>query len=279
MTRVAERVLTGVRADSVASAAEKIAGESIAEIEAALPKALAGDRSSVRTYLHAFNHMADEMVDAINEARPNLILLAPMQHRALDSGPKAEAGGAPWIRSVLEGEAMRAPFSDWVGTMGSGRGVALAFVSSLRQTLPDVKPLQAPARMRLPDWDLENRDVIRFYRAIADLLEASEMPLERIQRLLNLNRTEMAALFGVSRQAVEKWESQGVPADRTEKLSTIAAIVDLLEAQLKPDRIPGVARRSASGYGDRSILEAIAAGDDDMVLAELRNAFDWAATA
>lgn len=257
--RVAERVLTGVRANGVASAAEKIAGESIAEIEAALPKALAGDRSSVRIYLHAFSHMTNEMLDAVNQEAPAI--------------------AAPWIRSVLEGEAMRAPFSDWVGAMGPGKGVALAFVSSLRQTLPGTKPLRAPARMRLPAWDLENRDVVRFYRAITELLEGSELPLDRIRRLLDLNRTELALLFGVSRQAVEKWEVQGVPSERQDKLSTIGAIVDLLEMQLKPDRIAGVARRPAPAYGDRSILEAIAAGEENLVLAKLRKAFDWATLA
>jgi hypothetical protein len=83
----------------------------------------------------------------------------------------------------------------------------------------------------------------------------------------------------VRRQAIEQWEARGVPGERQEKLATLDAIVDLLTAKLKPDRIPAVVRRPAAAYGNRSILEAIAASDEELVLDELRNAFDWAAAA
>ncbi|MGN6588399.1 MAG: helix-turn-helix domain-containing protein [Solirubrobacterales bacterium] len=243
------------------SAAEKIAGDAIAEIEHALPKALQGDRHNACLYFDAFTSLTEKMLEAVNQVRPNLIVLDAAHHRTLD------------------GEAMQAPFSNWVGAMGPGKGVALALVSSLRQTLPGAEPLPAPARKRLPDWNLENRDVVRFYRLMTDCLERSELPLKRVGRVLDLNRTELAALFGVTRQAVERWEAQSVPAERAEKLSTINAIVDLLEAQLKPDRIAAAVRRSAPAYGDRSILEAISAGDEGLVLAELRDAFNWASAA
>lgn len=180
---------------------------------------------------------------------------------------------------MLQGGAIYAPFSTWVGVMGPGKGVALAVVSLLRQTLPNTEPLKLPPRRRLPGWDLDDRDAVRFYRDVSYLLDKAEAPLGRIRRVLDLNRTELATLFGVSRQAVERWEAQGVPAERQDKLSTLSAIVDLLEAQLKPDRIAGVARRPASAYGDRSIIEAIAAGEENLVLDELRDAFDWARTA
>jgi DNA-binding XRE family transcriptional regulator len=107
----------------------------------------------------------------------------------------------------------------------------------------------------------------------------TETPLDRIAAALSLNRTELARLFGVRRQAIEQWEMRGTPGERQEKLATIGAIVDLLSAKLKRDRIPGVVRRTASAYGGRSILDAIAAGDEESVLDELRDAFDWATTA
>jgi hypothetical protein len=74
-------------------------------------------------------------------------------------------------------------------------------------------------------------------------------------------------------------EARGVPGERQEKLATLDAIVDLLTAKLKPDRIPGVVRRPSAAYGNRSILEAIVASDEALVLDELRSAFDWAAAA
>ena len=147
-------------------------------------------------------------------------------------------------------------------------------------TLPDGgRRISAPARRRLPTWDLAEGDVVRFYSAVAAMLASSEAPLQRIRDVLSLNRTEAATLFGVRRQALEGWERAGVPRERQAKLATIGAIVDLLTAQLKADRIPAVARRPAPAYGERSILEAIAVGDEGRVLERLRAGFDWASGA
>lgn len=104
---------------------------------------------------------------------------------------------------------------------------------------------------------------------------APDTPLERITKAFSLSRTELARLFGVRRQALDQWEARGLPAARQEKLATLGAIVDLLTTKLKPDRIPGVVRRPTSAYGERTLLEAIADNDQDLVLAELRDAFDW----
>jgi DNA-binding XRE family transcriptional regulator len=106
-----------------------------------------------------------------------------------------------------------------------------------------------------------------------------ETPLDHIAAVLSLTRTELARLFGVRRQALDQWEHRGLPSARQEKLATMGAIADLLAAKLKRERIPGVARRSASAYGGRSLLEAIADGDEELVLAELRDTFDWATAA
>lgn len=261
MSKVAEQMLVGSPAKA-AAAAKKIAGESMDEIEAALPGAIAGNRQQLNLYVGAVTLMTERLLKAAREARPGSAAKSPL-----------------WAKAMLQGGAIYAPFSTWVGVMGPGKGVALAVVSLLRQTLPDTEPLELPPRRRLPDWSLEDRDAVRFYRDVSYLLDKAEAPLERIGRALDLNRTELAALFGVSRQAVERWEAQGVPSERQDKLSTLGAIVDLLEAQLKPDRIAGVARRPAPAYGDRSIIEAIAAGEENLVLDELRDAFNWAGTA
>lgn len=261
MSKVAEQMLVG-SPTKAAAAAQKIAGESVDEIEAALPEAIAGDRQQLVLYVSAVTSMTERLLKAAREARPEIAAESP-----------------PWVKAMLQGGAINAPFSAWVGVMGPGKGVALVVVSLLRQTLPGTEPLELPPPRRLPDWNLDDREAVSFYGGVSSLLEQLEAPLERIRRVLDLNRTELAALFGVSRQAVERWEAQGVPAERQDKLSTLGAIVDLLEARLKSDRIAGVARRPASAYGDRSILEAIAAGEEDLVLAELRDAFDWVRTA
>jgi DNA-binding XRE family transcriptional regulator len=155
----------------------------------------------------------------------------------------------------------------------------VAFVAQLRSLLPDTQPLDLPREHHLPAWLLSDQEAVRFYRAVGDELARARMPLDRIASVLGVSRTELARLFGVRRQAIEQWEARGVPGERQEKLATLDAIADLLSAKLKPERIPGVVRRPAAAYGDRSILDAIAVGEEALVLDELRDAFDWAAAA
>jgi DNA-binding XRE family transcriptional regulator len=256
---VSERLLSDTAPSRVADAAERLAGEELAEIEARMPLALAGSREDARLYVFAYGRLIDRMLEARAEGRP--------------------VEEAPWMKAVLWGEAMNAPFSAWVGSLGARRGTAVAAAEALRQAVSGGKPLSPPARRKLPEWDLREGDVVRFYRAVTAALEERELPLERVREVLSLNRTEAAALFGVRRQALEGWERSGVPSERQAKLATIGAIVDLLSAQLKADRIPAVVRRPAPAHGGRSILEAIAAGDEDRVLETLRAGFDWASGA
>lgn len=257
MGNVAKRILVGSEPSRVAGAVTEVAGAVLTEIEGSLPRALAGDRRQVHLYVDAYRRLVDLVLGAVGEARSE----------------------TPWVRAALEQSAMSTPFSDWVGRLGIGQGTGVAFVASMRETLPGVQPLPVTAERRLPDWNLGAPEVRRFYRAVADELERVEMPLERVQAALGLSRTEFAGLFDVRRQALDHWEASGVPAERQEKLATIEEIVDLLMAKLKHERIPGVVRRASSAYGGRSALDAIAEGDQELVLAELRDAFDWAAAA
>jgi hypothetical protein len=57
------------------------------------------------------------------------------------------------------------------------------------------------------------------------------------------------------------------------------ALGELLERKLRPGRVPAVARRPAASYGDRSMLDRIAADEHEELLREVRESFDWAATA
>jgi hypothetical protein len=58
----------------------------------------------------------------------------------------------------------------------------------------------------------------------------------------------------------------------------VAAICDLLRHQLKPERIPGIARRPADAYGGLSMLEMMERGREDELLTLIRRSFDWAST-
>jgi len=281
---LADSLLTGSPPKKVADAMTKLAEEAVKGIDSSLPGALAGDRDQVRAYVDAYRLLVEKVFDAVGAARPDLIAFDQQRHVLLlvqtkRAGRPARQHDIPWLKSMLAGEAMSAPFSQWVERFGAGLGTAVAMMAVLRETLPDVKPLATPTGRRLPDWNVQDTDVVRFYRSVTEMLEASESPLERIRSVFDLNRTELAELFGVKRQALERWDTHGVPAERQKKLATLGAIADLLAAQLKDDRIPGAVRRTAPAYGNRSILQAVAAGEEEAVLTELRDAFDWASAA
>ena len=280
MAPAAERLLTASTPRAVARAAAAVAGDTVKDIESSLPRALDGERDQVRAYVEAYRELTGRVLEAAGQARPDLVAIGEDgQVRVYEMEARRQtAAGVPWVKAALEQEAISAPFSAWVGTLGPGEGTAGAVAAMLRSLLRGTAAL-TPPNGRLPEWELDERQVIRFSRAVLDELARSETPLEHIGEVLGLTRTQLASLFGVRRQAIDQWAVRGVPADRQEKLATIGEIADLLTGKLKRDRIPGVVRRAAPAYGDRSMLDAIAAGAEDEVLAELRDAFDWAAAA
>jgi hypothetical protein len=102
--------------------------------------------------------------------------------------------------------------------------------------------------------------------------------LDEIQSAFELSNVELGRLFGVSRQAVGEWRQRGVPGSRQEKAATVAAIADLLSHRLKPERIPGIARRPARAYDSETMLEMIERGRHRELLDLVRASFDWAST-
>lgn len=278
-----ERILTGSDPAGVARAAREVAAAAVQEIEANLPRAVKGERRQLRAYVLTYRELVSRVLEAIGKERPDLIDIGGEGARVFfvqaNTASKDDRQRVPWLKEVLNREAMSVPFTDWVGTLGAGRGTAVAMVAVLREMLPDAQPLPPPDERRLPEWDLKADGVVRFYRAVLDELESSEAPLDRIRTVFGLSRTELAGLFGVRRQALDRWAARGVPAERQEKLATIGEIADLLAANLKEDRIPGVVRRPSPAYGERSALAAIAEDEQNLVLGELRDAFDWASAA
>jgi len=102
--------------------------------------------------------------------------------------------------------------------------------------------------------------------------------LDDVQATFGLTDTELAELFGVRRQAVGQWRERGLPSARQEKAAAIASIGDLLAHRLKRERIPGIARRTASAYGGLTMLEMIERDRHLELLMEVRHSFDWAAS-
>ncbi len=94
-------------------------------------------------------------------------------------------------------------------------------------------------------------------RALTDDLDrrlrASE--IDRLLRLWALSAAEVARVFGVSRQAISKWQRVGIPAGRMPAVADLAIATDLLDRYVKRERIPAVVRRSADVLGGRSLLD------------------------
>lgn len=99
--------------------------------------------------------------------------------------------------------------------------------------------------------------------------------LDPIAATLSLTETELGALFGVRRQAIGQWRARGLPSARQEKAASVAAICDLLAHQLKPERIPGVARRTARAYGGLTMLEMIETDRHEELRGLITRSFDW----
>ena len=69
--------------------------------------------------------------------------------------------------------------------------------------------------------------------------------LARALRVLDISMSEAGRLFGVSRSAVEQWLQRGVPPARLARAANLARIADILERNLKPERIAAVVREPA----------------------------------
>lgn len=89
-----------------------------------------------------------------------------------------------------------------------------------------------------------------------------------------LSNADAARIFGVSRQAVAKWLSGGVPPDRLETLYDLQTVTDLLLRRIRPERIPVVVRRKADLLDGRSLLELAQEVPSDVLRDKARHMFD-----
>jgi hypothetical protein len=235
---------------------ESFAGDLLTSLDHALADAASGRESGAHDYAAAWLALTRRLWDA----------LASEGRTVDDSGL--------WVS--LKTEALSAPFSPWVGEFGSGRGVALVALASVRRW-KGLAPLSRAADPKASASGWAEGAVEKFaWAAVRDLLEPS--PLDHVASVFGLSDTELAGLFGVRRQALAGWRRH-VPDGRSSKLLTIQRIADLLKRKLIADRIPAIARTPAPAYGGRSILQMISDDDEVELLELLEETFDWGATA
>jgi len=243
-------------------------------LSASLRDALRGRPSAARRYVAAYRALSERLLAAMHEARPDLFL-----REEDDAYVVAQPDGRQSSAAVelLCSFAAAAPFSVWAQPRSLGTGVALDLLAHARALLPGVEPLSLPPGAAPPPVD-DPEAALRFTRLVAQELSAGQSDLERVASVFGLNVTELASLFGVSRQAAGMWLSDGPPEARRAKAATIAALADILAHRLKRARIPGIVRRAAEAYGGATVLELIAADRHEWLLEDVRRSFDYAAT-
>lgn len=245
-------------------------------LDAAVAGALRGRPAAVRRYVRAHRDLTERLLAAMHESRPDLVARDQAgEYCVVHAGGRSSRTSVELLRSF----AADAPFSPWVRLMGPGTGVALDLLARARALLPGVEPLLLPAAAAFPPIDEDPDALLRFTRLVAQELVAEQSDLARAQAVFGLSVTELAGLFGVTRQAASLWLVDGPPKARLPKVAGVAAVADILAHRLKPARVPGIVRKPAEAFGGRSILELIAADEHEWLLESVRRSFDYAATA
>jgi hypothetical protein len=216
--------------------------DAVAELERALPKALRGEAAAARRYARAWRALV----------------------RALIASHGAGAAAA----GVLDLVALTAPFHSG-GPLQALMSAAEGIIPGMRAAAPPASPSPLPAP----------REYERFTLAVLGELSGAASGLDHLMAGWDLSISEVGRLFGVSRQAVQQWLDEGVPAARQPKLLQILRVADLLERNLQPQRIPAVVRSEAGEYSGGTMLEMIAADRHDELVGSVERSFDWAATA
>ncbi|MEI6448494.1 MAG: hypothetical protein WCP98_00920 [Actinomycetes bacterium] len=275
MTTLTVTVLDVADPEAAVAAIDAAAPGLRRRLSASLRDALRGRPAAARRYVAAHRELIERLLAAMHEARPDLVVRDDAgEHCVAHPGGRSSRAGIELLRTF----AADAPFSPWVQLKGPGTGVALDLLARARALLPGVEPLALPAGASFPRLD-DPDALLRFTRLVAVAQQAEQSDLERLRAVFGLSVTELGGLFGVTRQAAGLWLADGPPAARRAKAATVAAIADVLARRLKPTRIPGIARRPVPEYGDKSMLELIAADRYDWLLDSVRRSFDYAATA
>jgi len=214
----------------------------VREVERALPRALRGEAAAARRYAKAWRGLVQALL------------------ASHDAG--AAAG------DVLDHLALTAPFHP-DGPINALLSAAAGIISGMRPSAISSHPAPLPAPVEYE----------RFALAVLQELSGSGSDLARLMAGWQLSVSDVARLFGVTRQAVQQWLDDGVPGARQPKALQILRIADLLERNLERPRIPAVVRSDAGAYGGRSMLEMIAEDRHDELLESVERSFDWASTA
>lgn len=104
----------------------------------------------------------------------------------------------------------------------------------------------------------------------------SSRAIEEIRSIFGLSETRTARLFGVSRQAVDKWRVAGVPAGRMADVDRVLEIARVFKKRLKAERIPQAVTTPAKGLHGSTILEVLERSGPEPVYRYLHELYSYA---
>ncbi|HEX7248678.1 MAG TPA: hypothetical protein VF351_11325 [Actinomycetota bacterium] len=210
-----------------------------------IPDALRGDERAARRYARAWR----DLVAAV-----------------IDEHPEAPAGAA----AILDHVALTAPFDP--------AGPRHALMSAASGIIPGMDP-PGPSPRAITTSLPAMVDFQRFSRHVLSEISGAGTGLESLLAGWQMTVTELATLFGVRRQAVAQWLDDGVPTVRLPKVATMLRVAELLERNLRAERIAAVVRAPSDRWDGASMLEMIAGDRHEELLADIARSFDWAASA
>ena len=214
------------------------------QLEASLADALRGRPGAVRAYVRTYGALVESLLAALREARPDLLATDDEgRYRVQLADGRSSRAPVDLLRSF----AADGPFSPWVHVKGPGPGLALDLLARARTLLPGVEPLPLPRSAAFPRLDDDPDALLRFTRRVALELQAGDSDLRRVRDTFGLSNTELAKLFGVSRQAAAGWLNEGPPAGREAKAACLAAIADILARPPQAGAHPRHRARAGSG--------------------------------
>ena len=164
----------------------------------------------------------------------------------------------------------------WIVPSADGLGVATALVDKLRSLAGGLR--QECVR---PRDDLNEYSLSSFCKSLAQAQQDKERsePLRRTMEVLNLSKSDVGHLMGVSRQAVDKWLLAGPPASRALKIGAMAELADILRYRLLPGLPELVVRRPAEAYAGRTMLDLIANDEHEWLLQTTKDSFEFSRVA
>jgi hypothetical protein len=241
----------------------------------AMPHALRGEWPAVTVLVSHWHSLIGDIAESAADGLPKLVQKFNDGLGIMTAGHRLSPEPIRYLDHLI-GDV---PFSPLIERFGRDVGVGVVAIDAFRMLLPGCPQLDLGTSPGWPDLP-EGIDSPRFRRLVDLAIRSMQPPLVRVKDLFGLTNTEVAALFGVKRQAVDQWEQTGeVPSTRREKLANVLSVGELLERKLSAGRLPLVARRSADVYGGISMLDMVASDRD----AELRDlterAFDWSGAA